>query len=265
MKREPAFARTLEASWKVRQSRTLSYRYSTLTNFFRPRAAARQYADDTESETSAFERSFATASSTEIPYKLSRLPDFRLSHAWLNPDNGEELVRYNAAVVEVKLCTEEVIRNGDISHHRLINRVIYGMAPQVIEAVQVAFAERPDQQEIVAIPTVNSFCCFVYFERGTVPPLDPAIANQGKGFQDPRGLTGWKLYKNYGKRLTDPLQIISGGGDFFDKKNVKASGELSGMGGKSLIFGKAFVSHWNHFVKWTRSRDRFPHPEDEED
>ena len=176
-----------------------------------------------------------------------------------------ELVCYNAAVVEVKLCIKEVIRNGDISHHRLINHVIYGMAPQVIEAVQVAFAERPDQQEIVAIPTVNSFCCLAYFERGTVPPLDPAIANQGKGFQDPRGLTGWKLCKNYGKRLTDPLQIISGGGDFFDKKNVKASGELSRMGGKSLIFGKAFVSHWNHFVKWTRSRDRFPHPEDEED
>ena len=100
MKREPAFVRTLEASWKVRQSPTLSYSYSTLTNFFRPRAAARQYADhdDAESETSAFERSFATVSSTEIPYKLSRLPDFRLSHAWLNPDNGEESSEKHATV-----------------------------------------------------------------------------------------------------------------------------------------------------------------------
>ncbi|PIL34274.1 hypothetical protein GSI_03049 [Ganoderma sinense ZZ0214-1] len=156
--------------------------------------------------------------------------------------------------------------SSKISHQRVINRVMNDMAPQVIEAVQVAFAERPDQKEIVAIPTVNSFCCFVYFSRGMVPPLDPAMANQGKGFQDPTGRTGRRLYDKYGKRYTQTIQIMYGGGDFFDKTDVKTNRQASGAGERKILkFGDAFVVHWNNFIRWTRGRDLFPDPEDDED
>ncbi|PIL34281.1 hypothetical protein GSI_03056 [Ganoderma sinense ZZ0214-1] len=233
--------------------------------------AASQDDNDASSElTSALDRSFATSSSTEIPYKLFRLPDFRLSHAWLRSDDGEERIRYNTALVEVKLCTKQTVlesNNRDMSYMKLLNRAINDMAPQVIEAVQVAFAEKPDQQEIVAIPTVNAFCCFVYFARRTVPPLDPAMANQGKGFQDPRGLTGRKLYETYGKRVTNTVQIISGGGDFFDTTNVAQAGnnrQARGTRKKKVALGKTFVSHWNAFVEWTRNKNLFRHPDEED-
>ncbi len=72
---------------------------------------------------------------------MSRLPDFRLSHAWLRSDDGEELVRYNTAVIEVKLCTEKIIAKSHFSYKRLITCVFDDMAPHVIEAGQVAFAE----------------------------------------------------------------------------------------------------------------------------
>ncbi|KAI1787510.1 hypothetical protein LXA43DRAFT_1028996 [Ganoderma leucocontextum] len=229
--------------------------------------APSQRIDHASSEsTSAFERSFATCSSTEVPYKLSRLPDFRLSHAWLR-DDGEELVRYINALVEVKLRTENTITSSDMSHKRLINLAIGDMAPQVIEAVQVAFAQRPDQKEIVAIPTVNSFCCFVYFARSTVPVLDPAMANQGEGFQDPAGVTGRKLYDKYGRYVTNSVQIISGGGDFFDTVvdvDKRNSGQVKGTGKGGVIFGDAFVTHWNEYIEWTRGNDIFPQPDEED-
>ena len=195
---------------------------------------------------------------------MSRLPDFRLSHAWLRSDDGEERIRYNTAVIEVKLRTKDTVMSSTkISYRMQINRAINDMAPQVIEAVQVAFAERPDQQEIVAIPTVNAFCCFVYFARDTVPPLDPAMANQGKGFQGPPGMTGWKLYSTYGRRYTNAVQIMSQGGDFLDSTDVtQKNRKAKGVGKGGVIFGEAFVSHWNDFVKWTRNKDLFPDPGD---
>ncbi|KAI1787512.1 hypothetical protein LXA43DRAFT_1098233 [Ganoderma leucocontextum] len=142
----------------------------------------------------------------EVDYKLSRLPDFRLSQAWLR-DDGEEAVRYNSAVVEVKLCFEELAMKSKLSYRELVERAIDDMAPQVIEAVQVAFAEKPDQKEFVAIPTVNAFCRFVYFVRSTVPVLDPAMANQGKGFLDPLGVEGSKLYAK--KRISNRVKSTS--------------------------------------------------------
>ncbi len=195
---------------------------------------------------------------------MSRLPDFRLSHAWLRLDDGEELVRYNTAIVEVKLCTEKTVMKSKLSYKQLINKAINNMAPQVIEAVQVAFAERPDQEEIVAIPTVNSFCRFVYFTRSTLLPLNLAMANQGRGFQDRDGTVGRKLYDTYGRRATQTVQMMSGGGVFFDAKKVrKYAGKAKGIGKRKVVFGDAFVSHWNDFVKWTRRKDLFPHPDEQ--
>ncbi|TFY51771.1 hypothetical protein EVG20_g10845 [Dentipellis fragilis] len=219
--------------------------------------------------------SASTSSSVEVEYKLFRLPDFRLSHAWLR-DDGEESRRYNSAVVEVKFCAETTIKSSHISYRQLINHAINKMAPQVIEAVQVAFAERSDQKEIVAIPMVNSFCCFVYFERTSVPALDPAVANQGKGFQCPFGLEGRGLYQKYARHKTELVQIISGGGFYFsgmddkkgtrkDKAKAKANAEVKGKGKRWTVqLGKSFVTHWNNYLEWTLKKELFPNPSEGE-
>ena len=111
----------------------------------------------------------------EVAFKLSRLPDFRLSHAWLRSDDGEERIRYNTAVIEVKLRTKDTVMSSTkISYRMQINRAINDMAPQVIEAVQVAFAERPDQQGDDDRPNrlKRTGEIDMYTKNGTYP-LDP--------------------------------------------------------------------------------------------
>ncbi|KAI0794556.1 hypothetical protein C8Q74DRAFT_1249439 [Fomes fomentarius] len=126
------------------------------------------------------------------------------------------------------------------------------MLPQVIQAVQVVFANNLKMDEVVALLIVDEFCRFMYFRREHVVELDPI--SDGRVFKDPDNPQGtgnkfWQKLKKTSYRYTDMLQMVHG---------VRAD--------VAVRFGGTFVKEFTNLVNWAQGKKedsdeyRFPFP-----
>lgn len=187
----------------------------------------------------------SSAASTVFNHSIARYPDYRLVKAYLdNQDN--ERVRYDIAVIEVKIFAPQVPNSPWVHGRHDVDSVADYMLPQVIQAVQVIFAKHESYEEVVAIPVVNEFCKFMYFRRTDVPPLDITNLNP-RGYQEPGDLDRKVLAKKlrkyaYKTSSGDMIKMIYG---------VDTSA-------RRLGWGRAFLKRWQEFLDWTEKDELFP-------
>lgn len=115
----------------------------------------------------------STDSSLEVPVERIRIPDFRLVMAYLDDDDSET-VRYDIALVEVKICTRRDLDDAalrNLSYRDVIELALDNMFPQILQAVQISF-QGNTQDEICAISVVNDYCQFAHFRRQDLPKLN---------------------------------------------------------------------------------------------
>ena len=72
------------------------------------------------------------------------------------------------------------------------------MLAQVIQAVQVVFAENPRSTETAAVIVVDEFCKIMYFRRKDLQELNPL--HDSRVYRDSNGLKGMDLASKLRRR-----------------------------------------------------------------
>lgn len=169
-------------------------------------------------------------------------------------EKDKEVGRHTIAIAEVKISrpTEDEGDDQRKGSTAVAAKVADEMLPQVIQAVQVVFANDLVIDEVVAMLIVDEFCRFMYFRREDVVELDPI--SDGRGFKDPEdhaaGKQLWKKLRNFAHYYTGMLQMVHG---------VRAD--------VAVKFGGTFVREFTDLVNWAQGKKedsdeyRFPFPE----
>lgn len=194
-------------------------------------------------ETLSAASGISQGSSAIINVKRKRVPDFRIAMSHLA--DGRDLIRYDIALVEAKICSKQEIlgENGDTKDYAsLMQDAARGMLPQVIECVQLAFASST-QNEIAVISVVNEYCQFLYFRRSKVPKTDITKLD-ARGYYD-----GKKRIDKIAYKTTPVHSIISG---------VQATIEETRKDSMKVEFTSEFCENWKYLLQWAQHEKRFP-------
>ncbi len=156
----------------------------------------------------------------------------------------DEIGRHTIAIVQIKMApplqdeAQDSARRTEDSVVSIAGSVADQMLPKAIQAVQVAFAQDPEIDEIVDILVVDEFCRFLYFRREDVLGLDPFSGRRVAEDPPATGKKLWAKLKRIPYRCSSMLQIVHG---------VRVNGVAAEFGG-------AFVGEFAEFVDWAKRR-----------
>ena len=179
-----------------------------------------------------------------------------------------ETIRYILGTMEVKLLTKKDMQTKfrNYTYESAVAHLIVRMLPQVFQAIQLAFHQQKDVNQLVGVAVVNEYCRFLYFSRDKMPEITLKDLMRRKARKprtnaaDTDGEDPGAWINQYTVQRSAVIKIVGGMREYFATTDwaLNFRDDTEGDVDTFASYTKLFEAQWKLFLKWTQQTTLFP-------